>query len=131
MLHAPACHEWLHTPTANRRNRSLPPQGLTSLLAEGALAVIPRLSAAPRPPPPLPLRPPHAAAPLPHRLLLQQAGAAAPLKTPPTDFAAGRMQHHATVRGHRLAVYCTALDRTGRLVITGADDYLVKVRAGG
>jgi WD40 repeat protein len=37
------------------------------------------------------------------------------------------MQRHTTVRGHRLAVYCVAFDRRGGLVITGADDYLVKV----
>ncbi|KAI8471016.1 MAG: hypothetical protein J3K34DRAFT_520916 [Monoraphidium minutum] len=101
--------------------------GLTSLLAEGPLAVIPRLAAAARPPPPLALRAPHRAAPLPARLLLQQAGVAAPRQAQPAAFVAAQMRHHTTVRGHRLAVYCVAFDRTGRYVVTGADDYLVKI----
>ena len=39
------------------------------------------------------------------------------------------MQHHKTVRGHKLAVYCIAFDRAGRHIITGSDDRLVKVTA--
>jgi hypothetical protein len=102
-------------------------------LAEGPLAVVPRLAAALRPPPPLALRAPFLAAPLPARLLLAEAGAARGRLAPPPGFVAGRMAHHATVRGHRLAVYCAVFDRRGRYVITGADDCLVKVggRAGG
>lgn len=102
-------------------------QGLTSLLAEGPLAVIPRLAAAAPPPPPACLRRAAPPPPLPQQLLLRAAGAAAPRAPPPAGYAAGRMSHHTTVRGHRLAVYCVAFDRTGGLVITGADDYLVKV----
>ena len=37
------------------------------------------------------------------------------------------MQHHKTIRGHKLAVYCIAFDRAGRHIITGSDDRLVKV----
>jgi hypothetical protein len=37
------------------------------------------------------------------------------------------MQHHVTCRGHNLAVYCVTFDMTGDRVITGADDWLVKV----
>lgn len=99
-------------------------------MAEGPLAVIPRLSAPRAPPPPLSLRRPHSAALLPERLLLQQAGAAPPRQAPPAAFVAQRYRHHVTVRGHRLAVYCAAFDRSGRYVITGADDYLVKVSNG-
>lgn len=31
------------------------------------------------------------------------------------------------MRGHRAAVYCIAFDRSGRYIITGSDDRLVKV----
>lgn len=34
----------------------------------------------------------------------------------------------ATFRGHRLAVYCCTYDRSGGRIITGSDDWLVKVR---
>ena len=32
-----------------------------------------------------------------------------------------------SLTGHRAAVYCCTFDRTGRRLITGADDYNVKV----
>jgi len=32
------------------------------------------------------------------------------------------------VRGHSFAAYCVVMDGTGRHVITGSDDRLVKVR---
>uniref|UniRef100_A0A1J3G7K5 Bromodomain and WD repeat-containing protein 1 n=1 Tax=Noccaea caerulescens TaxID=107243 RepID=A0A1J3G7K5_NOCCA len=38
-----------------------------------------------------------------------------------------KMQNIKRVRGHRNAVYCAILDRSGRYVITGSDDRLVKV----
>lgn len=38
-----------------------------------------------------------------------------------------QMQHHKTIRGHKLAVYCIAFDRVGTHIITGSDDRLVKV----
>lgn len=41
---------------------------------------------------------------------------------------AGSMTHQKTVRGHHLPIYCLAFDRTGRWLITGSDDHLVKVR---
>ncbi|KAG7533562.1 WD40 repeat [Arabidopsis thaliana x Arabidopsis arenosa] len=38
-----------------------------------------------------------------------------------------KMQNIKRLRGHRNAVYCAILDRSGRYVITGSDDRLVKV----
>lgn len=38
-----------------------------------------------------------------------------------------KMQNIKRTRGHRNAVYCATLDRTGRFVITGSDDRLVKI----
>lgn len=39
----------------------------------------------------------------------------------------GKMEHHWTVRGHSQATYCVAIDPTGRFIITGSDDRLVKI----
>lgn len=47
--------------------------------------------------------------------------------TASTQQCVRKMQHHKTVRGHKLAVYCIAFDRAGRHIITGSDDRLVKV----
>lgn len=38
-----------------------------------------------------------------------------------------KMQNIKKIRGHRNAVYCAIFDRTGRYVITGSDDRLVKI----
>nr|XP_016489065.1 PREDICTED: PH-interacting protein-like [Nicotiana tabacum] len=38
-----------------------------------------------------------------------------------------KMQNFKKVRGHRNAVYCAIFDRSGRYVITGSDDRLVKI----
>ncbi|PIN12866.1 Angio-associated migratory cell protein (contains WD40 repeats) [Handroanthus impetiginosus] len=38
-----------------------------------------------------------------------------------------KMQNIKRVRGHRNAVYCAIFDRSGRYVITGSDDRLVKI----
>ncbi|CAA0834251.1 Unknown protein [Striga hermonthica] len=38
-----------------------------------------------------------------------------------------KMQNIKNVRGHRNAVYCAIFDRSGRYVITGSDDRLVKI----
>lgn len=38
-----------------------------------------------------------------------------------------KMQNIKRTRGHRNAVYCAILDRSGRYVITGSDDRLVKI----
>ena len=43
------------------------------------------------------------------------------------SLASRAMRHLRTFRGHRLAVYCLACDARGRYVITGSDDWLVKV----
>ncbi|GIM13074.1 hypothetical protein Vretimale_16295, partial [Volvox reticuliferus] len=44
-----------------------------------------------------------------------------------TGLLCRQMRHLTTVRGHRLAVYCCTYDNTGRRVITGSDDFLVKI----
>ena len=68
-----------------------------------------------------------------HKLALQQQGSSprqcAGHRIASSAQHASRMQHHKTVRGHKLAVYCIAFDRTGRHIITGSDDRLVKVTA--
>uniref|UniRef100_A0A2P2M738 BRWD/PHIP N-terminal domain-containing protein n=1 Tax=Rhizophora mucronata TaxID=61149 RepID=A0A2P2M738_RHIMU len=38
-----------------------------------------------------------------------------------------KMQNIKKIRGHRNAVYCSIFDRSGRYVITGSDDRLVKI----
>ncbi|KAL8138375.1 hypothetical protein V2J09_004376 [Rumex salicifolius] len=38
-----------------------------------------------------------------------------------------KMQNTKKIRGHRNAVYCAIFDRSGRYVITGSDDRLVKI----
>ncbi|KAJ6312347.1 hypothetical protein OIU77_013978 [Salix suchowensis] len=38
-----------------------------------------------------------------------------------------KMQNVKRVRGHRNAVYCAIFDRSGRYVVTGSDDRLVKI----
>lgn len=66
-----------------------------------------------------------------HRLLLREAGAAPALRQPrsmvPAAELAGALRYMKTLRGHRSAVYCVTFDKTGRYVITGSDDRLVKV----
>ena len=47
--------------------------------------------------------------------------------TASTQQVVREMQHHKTIRGHKLAVYCIAFDRAGRHIITGSDDRLIKV----
>ena len=37
------------------------------------------------------------------------------------------LQHNKTLRGHRKAVYCVAMDQKQRYAITGADDGIVKI----
>lgn len=46
----------------------------------------------------------------------------------PPAALARHWEHHLTVRGHSFAAYCVVMDGTGRHVITGSDDRLVKVR---
>lgn len=67
-----------------------------------------------------------------YKLALQQQGSNANRRSGhrimSTAQHASCMQHHKTVRGHKLAVYCIAYDRAGRHIITGSDDRLVKVQ---
>ena len=80
---------------------------------------------------PIWLRLPHSHASILRTAQLREAGwsqAAALGRTllPPPRFAR-ELRYQRTVRGHHFAVYCIAFDRTGRRIITGSDDRLVKV----
>ena len=115
------------------RRRGEAPQpaarGLTSLLEPAALGVLG--GGPPPPPPPAWLRPGAALPSQVHRLLLRrQAGLGRPAGAQPPEEFGRALQHQLTVRGHRYAVYCLAYDRSGRYVVTGSDDRLVKVGAG-
>jgi PH-interacting protein len=122
------------------RRRAEAPQpaarGLTSLLESGALSVLggSAAAAAAAAVPPAWLRPGATLPSQPRRLLLlRECGLTrgaqhAAVVAPPADVGR-QLAHQTTVRGHRFAVYCLAYDRTGRYVITGSDDRLVKVIA--
>ncbi len=122
------------------RRRAEAPQpaarGLTSLLEPSALSVLSGASslaaASGKGCPPAWLRPGRLLPSDPHRLLLvRQAGllrsAQHPAAIQPPPAYARQLAHALTVRGHRYAVYCLAYDRTGRYLVTGSDDRLVKV----
>jgi hypothetical protein len=125
------------------RRRQEAPQpaarGLTSLLEGGTLSVLSGAAAAAAPGPPPPpawLRPAQLLASQPYRLLLlRQCGllrsAQHPVTVQPGVEYGRQLQHHLTVRGHRFAVYCVTYDRSGRYLITGSDDRLVKVSSVG
>lgn len=125
------------------RRRAEAPQpvarGLTSLLEAGTLSVLEAGSTAGANSavvgaaslPPVWLRPGRALLSEPHRLLLlRQAGllrcAQHPCVVQPPEVHARQLAHAITVRGHRYAVYCVTFDRTGRYLVTGSDDRLVK-----
>ena len=66
------------------------------------------------------------------KTLLREIGWSASLRAtgillPPERFTK-QLRYQRTVRGHHFAVYCIAFDRSGRRIITGSDDRLVKVR---
>lgn len=110
------------------------PQGVSTLLGDGRhAALVPSAAAAAaQPGPPAWRLPPHTAASVPHavhlrELGLQQRGAAPPLALRSPWLHTRGVRHLRTVRGHRLPVYCVKVDRTGGRVVTGADDWLVKV----
>ncbi|RUS29919.1 hypothetical protein BC938DRAFT_480071 [Jimgerdemannia flammicorona] len=66
----------------------------------------------------------------PHPCLSFQArelGARSFARESPPRFIAKSYQELVTVFGHRFAVYCVKFDRTGLRLITGSDDYLVKI----
>jgi WD40 repeat protein len=75
--------------------------------------------------------PPHSRASMLQRALLREMGwshsAAAARTLLPLQQFVQHLHHQRTVRGHRSAVYCIAFDRSGRSIITGSDDRLVKV----
>lgn len=114
--------------------------GATSLAAGGGAALRAALEAeagaqAPArppsskraPPPSLPARWP----PMPRLVSLRATGAAAAARAhatlAPPSRAASSLRHAATVRGHRAAVYCIAVDDDAGRVVTGSDDALVKI----
>lgn len=106
-------------------------RGVTSLLEVGQLSVLPTLEAPGRPgPPPSWLRPPHTHSAGPSRLLLREVGASGYAHSTEQQLPPGRyaelMRYHRTLRGHRFAVYCCTWDKSGRYLITGSDDHLVK-----
>ena len=55
------------------------------------------------------------------------ADALTPATSPVVLPQARRMRHHRSFRGHKLALYCLVSDGAGRRIVTGCDDYLVKV----
>ncbi|PSC70372.1 WD40 YVTN repeat-like-containing domain,Bromodomain isoform [Micractinium conductrix] len=118
---------------ARRRDEAPQPaaRSLTSLLECGSLAVLP--AAAPlAPPPPRWLRPGASLCSEARRLLLLRAGGLCragshPGVVAPTEAYARQLSHVLTVRGHRFAVYCVCYDRSGRFIVTGSDDRLVKI----
>ena len=122
------------------RRRGEAPQpaarGLTSLLEPAALSVLSGSTHSTQPPrPPAWLQPGAALPSQVHRLLLlRQAGllrsAQHPATLQPPEELGRVLQHQLTVRGHRYAVYCVTYDRTGRYIVTGSDDRLVKVSLG-
>eukprot|EP00884_Botryococcus_braunii_P018016 jgi/Botrbrau1/4899/Bobra.118_1s0013.1 len=64
--------------------------------------------------------------------IFDQATSIPTLRVPPAHLlqaadVPARMQHQRSTRGHRFAVYCIAFDKTGRRIITGSDDRLVKI----
>lgn len=121
-----------HVATANQQ-RDVPGASSTaSLLAPGRLAALPLPPGAPPRPAPAPwMRPPHTAcASIAQRLLLRETGARV-RQAAPLEYVARRFAHQRTCRGHRLPVYCVAYENAGRRVITGSDDYLVKIWSAG
>lgn len=89
--------------------------------------------------PPAHMRWPHAKAHQVHGLSLREIGggftrhnrapsiraASYAIAKPLTMFQ--KMKNTTRIRGHRNAVYCATFDRSGRYVITGSDDRLVKI----
>ena len=45
----------------------------------------------------------------------------------PSALLGASLEPRATFRGHRAALYCIIFDKTGRRVVTGSDDHLVKI----
>jgi len=78
--------------------------------------------------------------PLPTQLLRETGGGASasssvraaqrstvPRLTAPPTLLCGALRRHRVLRGHRDAVYCAIFSASGSRVITGSDDYLVKI----
>lgn len=77
------------------------------------------------------LRAPHTGASLLQKSQLREIGwsrsaRASGILLPPEQFVE-QLRYQRTVRGHHFAVYCIAFNRSGRRIITGSDDRLVKV----
>lgn len=91
-------------------------QGITTLLGQGPLGLLTHQEATPSGP--HLLRAPRHCPGLAKRALLRElSGQAPPLAG--LELLAKRMRHQRTFRGHKLAVYCLAFDRSGRKIVTG------------
>jgi hypothetical protein len=86
--------------------------------------------------------PPHSSAPRLMALMLRSLGeccapaaaggsaaAVRPTSLHSTEMLSRSLRHVRTLRGHKLAVYCLAYTKDGRYIISGSDDWLVKVCA--
>jgi len=124
-----ALQQLLQQLLARKRASGVPgAEGLDSLLATGPLAVLPALGAPARPPSQAWLAAARAPASMPQARMLAETGLAAQRHAPP-QLVASQLAHAATMRGHKLAVYCVTWDLAGRRIVTGSDDWLVKARA--
>jgi hypothetical protein len=77
------------------------------------------------------LWPHHSVASVLQKNLLREIGWSPSVRAPgnllPPEQFTKQLHYQRTVRGHHFAVYCIAFDRSGRRIITGSDDRLVKV----
>lgn len=64
---------------------------------------------------------------LPSALLARETGKKVPLRRFSPQQQTRRMHKLKLVHGHKAEIFCVTFDRTGRLLITGADDYMVKI----
>jgi PH-interacting protein len=84
--------------------------------------------------------PPHSSAPRMASLMLRSLGVCCapraaggsaagvrPGSLHSTEMLGRSIRHVRTLRGHKLAVYCLAYTRDGRYIVSGSDDWLVKV----
>eukprot|EP00798_Chlamydomonas_sp_ICE-L_P031195 gene31195-6342_t len=61
-----------------------------------------------------------------HMMLKRELGGRPMARPAAAEMYGSHVNHQASFRGHKLAVYCLAYDCTGQKLITGSDDWLVK-----
>ncbi|KAK9915369.1 hypothetical protein WJX75_008121 [Coccomyxa subellipsoidea] len=120
-----------------QRSGNASSQGLTSLLDAGALTSILALQDGKSEPAEEAshvarwLWPHHSVASVLQKNLLREIGWSPSVRAPgnllPPEQFTKQLHYQRTVRGHHFAVYCIAFDRSGRRIITGSDDRLVKI----